>query len=276
MKRELTPFLLLAFAELAAAAGPSWALPSARVDWVGGGWYTSDQTKPGWGIDSTMAMGEFPSTTLFFQPRITFRDQKPGTNLGIGSRTPLFSDRYLGGLNAWYDYTGDNGRQRLGLGAELYGPYASGFVNVYAPVLSAWDNNQKATPGFDVNLKIPIPKFEVKFHELKFKVSCIAFWPGFFFYQGYHGRQLYGWSLLFKAVPLGGVEFVRGFRAAAPSSGRDKMEVTMGLLGKVPVKDPSLKKFFKYNVLPYPEDVSLDVTERVSREGFISYEEWRR
>lgn len=88
-------------------------------------------------IDVHLSFAEFPEWTAFFNPRgHVFNDGRLAFNVGVGGRFISSTQKWMGGLNIYYDYRTSStlSPQQLGGGAELFiSDYALRF-NGYAPI----------------------------------------------------------------------------------------------------------------------------------------------
>lgn len=103
--------------------------------------------------------------TLFVQPRLSARDADLTANLGLGYRQLFFDQQFLGGINAFYDYTDRHNHYRLGLGGEAFSRYlearANGYFGLSGRRTVGEDANQevfeRALTGMDVEAGGPVP-----------------------------------------------------------------------------------------------------------------------
>lgn len=264
MTALITVAIVMFSAGYANAAKPSF-------DWVGGGVYVENNSKPGWYLDMFASLGEFPKTTYFVNPYATVRGMEAGCGLGVGARFPVYSERHAAGFNAYLDYTDDHSGLRIGLGAEYAGPYFSNVLNVYLPI-SGKHGDQEAIPGVDFYFKVPVPKFSIPIGSYDLKVSFISIWPGVFYYKA-SDENIVGFKLIFMGNPVKAIEFWRGFSTGSPSNDKYKgLEIPAGLTTTLPVKNFSFKDQFGYLVLPYPAVAADSVKGRPFREHFMGVE----
>ncbi|QTL94391.1 Invasin [Aeromonas jandaei] len=84
-------------------------------------------------------------------------------NVGVGQRH--FSEEWMLGYNAFFDYDVTRSHSRLGLGAEAWADYLKLSSNAYLP-LSSWKDSpdfddylERAARGFDLNAKYYLPQY---------------------------------------------------------------------------------------------------------------------
>ncbi len=250
------------------------AAEKTSFDWVGGGVYVENNSKPGYFVDLLASYGSFPDTIYYINPYGSVRGMEPGYGLGIGARFPVHSESHVLGFNTYVDYTDDHSGLRIGLGAEYFGPYFSNVLNVYLPV-SGRHNDEKAIPGFDFYFKVPVPKFSIPIGSYDLKVSFISIWPGVFYYKA-SDENILGFKLIFMGQPVKAIEFWRGFSSGSPSNDQYKgLEIPAGLTTQLPVKNFKLKEQFGYLVLPYPAVAQDSIKDRPFREHFMGVEKYQ-
>lgn len=210
-------------------------------------------------VDTMISLGGSNNLTFFASPQLTEKHSKLGCDLGLGARLPIFSGEMLAGGNAFFDYTNDNNHRRIGLGAELWHPKASGHLNVYLP-LSDQHGDEEAISGIDFRVGIPIPM-----------APFLSVWPGIYYYDGHHEDDLKGLSLELQAHPVQALTFTLGARNDTPSAGRDDNEVYARIDVTIPMRRLD-KDLFSFNKGSYPMDVNSYMDQRVVRESFIAIE----
>ncbi|MCB1109681.1 MAG: inverse autotransporter beta domain-containing protein [Chlamydiia bacterium] len=88
-------------------------------------------------IDVHLTFAEFPGFVTFFNPcGHVFNDGRLAFNIGLGGRVIAANEKWMGGINVYYDYRSSStlSPQQLGGGAELFiSDYALRF-NGYAPI----------------------------------------------------------------------------------------------------------------------------------------------
>ena len=270
--RMIIPLLALISAVVITAGDAVAAEPS--FDWVGGGVYVENNSKPGYFIDLLASYGSFPGTTYFINPYGSVRGMEPGCGLGFGARFPVHSERHALGFNTYLDYTDDHSGLRIGLGAEYFGPYFSNVLNVYLPISGRHDD-EKALPGFDFYFKVPVPKFSIPIGSYDLKVSFISIWPGVFYYNA-SNEDILGFKIIFMGNPVKAIEFWRGFSTGSPSNDKyTGLEIPAGITTQLPVKNFNFKDQFGYLVLPYPAVAGDSVKDRPFREHFLGVEKYQ-
>jgi hypothetical protein len=118
---------------------------------------------------------------LFFYPRYAFDDRGGYEwNLGLGYRYLIRNDSLLLGGNIFYDvrksYTGKTYDQ-ISVGAELFGEWFEGRVNVYFPLsdpkkIPEWRKSSFTSTGLDYYQGWEVPLSGVDY-EVGFKLPCI-------------------------------------------------------------------------------------------------------
>jgi len=124
-----------------------------------------ENQKPAWSIETIQPLNQTDWNTLFWQGRIAHSNSDNTYNLGIGYRHLIRDKTWLFGTNAFFDLTGEHSHQRLGVGAEALGQYASFRANYYnaisgtktTAISSGIATTEQALDGYDLELEAPLP-----------------------------------------------------------------------------------------------------------------------
>lgn len=105
--------------------------------------------------------------TAFFQGRLSHDSERVDQtiNLGLGYRYLSPEEKWMLGVNTWYDRTLDLDHERFGLGVEAFGKYLTFRANAYhafsnwktSSIVSGVTTQEKALDGWDAELETPIP-----------------------------------------------------------------------------------------------------------------------
>ena len=255
MKKLVCVIISCMAASLLHAAGP-------ELIWVGGGLKASNQSNPCYYADSFVSLGQMDAYSLFTQPMVTLKGGDPGFDLGIGGRQPILNGMLLGG-NVFFDYTSNNGHNRLGAGLEAFHPNVSGHLNFYMP-LTGERNGEEALPGVDLTLGIPVPN-----------AAFVSVWSGAYYFAGRDRGNKAGLSLMVQVQPIRPLTITAGGRNDALQSGRDRSELFCKVEFAIPLQRLG-KDMFAFNFEQYPLDMKGQMDHRVVRDDFIAYEIKRR
>ena len=109
--------------------------------------------------------GKYLTNTAFFQFRTIFRSGFTTFNTGLGYRYLTENQRYLFGINGFYDAYSRYAQQRWSIGADFYTQWISIWGSYYDNILQ-WRHTgnsgtnileQRVTPGGELNASAPFP-----------------------------------------------------------------------------------------------------------------------
>ena len=132
-------------------------------------------------------------------------------NLGFGYRHILNDKSLMFGMNAFYDQTNDENHQRVGVGLELFHPYATYRANFYdatsgtknVRTVNSITDTERALDGWDVSIETPVPY-----------VPWATFNLQGFEWDGYTADDVDGYTALFRMHPTGNLEIETGYSDA--------------------------------------------------------------
>lgn len=136
---------------------------------------------------------------LFNQSRISEKSSRPTYNLGLGARK-VFNDKYLLGINSFYDYQDLHKHSRSGVGFEAISDRGmEARVNTYIAIsrdrlVGEDDSNlyyEKVANGFDWELGVPLPY-----------MPYLKLYGGGNWYNFEHFKNKYGWQLRMEYSPI--------------------------------------------------------------------------
>ncbi len=142
---------------------------------------------------------------LFNQTRVSTKDTRPTYNIGFGARK-IFSDTYLLGGNAFYDYQDLHKHSRGGFGLEgISDRGLEARLNTYAAIsgehLVKEDANEfeyeEVANGFDWELGSPLPY-----------LNFLKVYGGGYWYNFQHFKNKYGWQMRTEYNPIKGSRVV--------------------------------------------------------------------
>ena len=136
---------------------------------------------------------------FFNQSRISERSSRPVYNLGLGLRR-VFSDKWLLGLNSFYDYQDLRKHSRGGVGFEAISDLGiESRINTYMGISrkrlvgedSANEYFEKVANGFDWELGAPLPY-----------LPFLKIYGGGNWYNFEHFKNKYGWKFRLEYTPI--------------------------------------------------------------------------
>jgi len=142
---------------------------------------------------------EEDNSILFNQSRISIKGERPIYNIGLGLRK-ILTDRYLVGINTFYDYQELHKHHRGGVGFEAINPRGlEARVNTYIRLSkerlvsedAANQYYEKVANGLDYELGGPVPNF-----------SFVKVYAGGYWYDFGHFANEYGWKLRSEFNPV--------------------------------------------------------------------------
>ncbi len=136
---------------------------------------------------------------IFNQLRISSRSERPTYNIGVGLRR-IFADKYLLGINSFYDYQDLHRHSRGGVGFEAITD--KGFesrINTYIRISarrqikedSANIYYEKVANGFDWEEGLPLPY-----------LPLLKLYGGGYWYNFEHFKNKYGWKGRLEFTPF--------------------------------------------------------------------------
>lgn len=95
--------------------------------------YMQDYAQPIWYIRTIQPLHQTKYNVFFTQDQVNYQntDSQTTTNLGLGYRHLLKSKKWILGINSFYDREWHFSHQRVGLGLETIGQYATFRGNYY-------------------------------------------------------------------------------------------------------------------------------------------------
>lgn len=207
--------------------------------------------------------------TLFVQPRLSSRDADLTANLGLGYRQLFFDQQFLGGINAFYDYTDRHNHYRLGLGGEALSRYlelrANGYFGLSGRRTVGEDVNrevfERALTGMDVEVGGPVP--------------YLPFLKLFGSYAYYDYKYDIDSHIAKVRAEVKLARFLR-LDAEAFNDNKAPWEYRVGLVFTMDLERPS-ESFAKPSAEPYPyKDMRHMTLERVVREHEIKVERFAK
>ncbi|MHA1524925.1 MAG: inverse autotransporter beta domain-containing protein [Alphaproteobacteria bacterium] len=143
---------------------------AGKADWLArssGEFQIDDNNDPRFSIETVQPIiqSEDQTYTLFWQGRAAFRDSEWTTNIGTGFRYLDPGKMWMLGVNGWYDRAYEEGHERWGVGAELFGPLLTGRSNYYdafsgtktISTTATTRVEERAVDGYDFELEAPVP-----------------------------------------------------------------------------------------------------------------------
>ena len=136
---------------------------------------------------------------FFNQSRISDRSSRPVYNLGLGLRR-VFNDKWLLGVNSFYDYQDLHKHSRGGVGFEAISDIGiESRINTYIRISnkrlvgedSANEYYEKVANGFDWELGAPLPY-----------LPSLKIYGGGNWYNFEHFKNKYGWKLRLEYAPI--------------------------------------------------------------------------
>ena len=123
---------------------------------------SKENTKPEIGILTLKPIIDNDDGLLFFQGSLFTHDGDRETlNLGLGNRIFLNDDKFMFGVNGFYDYELDYNHRRLGIGTEIKSSILELNTNRYLGLSETrvGKNNDKevAVDGYDIELGAHVP-----------------------------------------------------------------------------------------------------------------------
>lgn len=124
------------------------------------------KNKPISGAETIQPLYEDCWSTLFWQGRLAYDDNKGTGNLGLGYRYLNNNQSLMWGLNVFYDQAFRYHHKRVGLGGEVFTPYVTVRANYYDAVSHTKHvrtshagilHYERALSGFDASIETPVP-----------------------------------------------------------------------------------------------------------------------
>ena len=167
--RAIAARLVLAVS-LVGLSGVAVSQEAGMADWLArtsGEFQIDDDNDPRFSIETVQPVfqSDDKTYTVFWQGRAAFRDDDWTTNIGAGFRYLEPGQMWMFGVNGWYDRAYEQGHERWGVGAELFGPLLTGRANYYdafsgTKIISTTATTrveERAVDGFDFELEAPLP-----------------------------------------------------------------------------------------------------------------------
>ncbi len=145
-------------------------------------------------------LGSLDEESVFFnQSRISEKDSRPTYNLGFGLRK-IFKEKYLLGINSFYDYQDLHKHSRTGVGFEaITDKGLESRINTYIGISRRHlveeavgiQNYEKVANGFDWEFGLPLPY-----------MPYLKVYGGGYWYNFEHFKNKYGWKARMEFIPI--------------------------------------------------------------------------
>jgi hypothetical protein len=207
--------------------------------------------------------------TLFTQDRIAYRNDRTSYNIGGGYRYLTSNEQWMVGVNSFVDYRNHEDHSRLGVGGEMFHPYATLRANYYNR-LSGWEKTNETSSqtiyerpmdGFDLKMEVPMPFLPWARYSLSY-----------YQWQRDYGGDIEGYRSMLLMHPMGILDVAAGWQ-------NDDTKSTQGILrlswhGGRPrrVQYTALNEPFSKRILS-PQKLGQDRLEYVRRHDDIAVEQ---
>lgn len=129
--------------------------------------YMQEYTKPIWYIRTIQPIHQTKNNVFFTQDQVSYQneDSQKTSNLGLGYRHLLKNKKWIVGVNSFYDREWHFKHQRVGVGLEAMGQYATFRGNYYdafsdrklTSTVNGVSYYEEALDGLDATAELPIP-----------------------------------------------------------------------------------------------------------------------
>ena len=117
--------------------------------------------KPVGSIETIQPLYQNSQHTLFWQGRLAYSNVSTTGNLGLGYRHLADSDKWMWGVNTFYDENVRFLHKRIGIGGEVFTSYVTFRANYYDAISGrkqvGVSTFERAVDGFDASLETPVP-----------------------------------------------------------------------------------------------------------------------